>query len=174
MLLLAFFGIGHNLPAMAEEKKSIRKSPRSTNGAEVGLLWLSLVVGMTLHFTYSVSGMKYGIPFVDEGATGQVPWSNFAMKSTFYVVPFLFAVGSTGNPGRLLRRVHFIVACLFVLPNLAHLVGTIGAAKAPLDFAQMLLLTALLLANLQLVRLTRLWLKSAPSPSASEAPQDAG
>ena len=144
---------------MTEKIPARDEKPNAPSGSEIGLLWLSLVVGMTLHFTYAVSGMKYGIPFVDEGATGEVPWSNFAMKSTFYVLPFLFAVASTGNPGRLLRRVHFIVACLFILPNLAHLIGTIGAAKAPLDYAQIVLLAAVLISNLQLVRLTRLWVK---------------
>lgn len=139
-------------------------------GLEVALLWLSLVVGMTLHFTYDVSGIRYGVAFEAPDATGVVPWSSFVLKGLFYVLPFLMAVGALGGPGRAYRRVNLVVAVLFLLPNAAHVAGTASAADDVLGYAQILLLGALLLANLQLVRLARQWLSmGTPDTSAADA-----
>ncbi|MEM6294480.1 MAG: hypothetical protein AAGA54_24620 [Myxococcota bacterium] len=132
-------------------------SERSSTGYEVGLLWLVLVVGMVLHFNYGVSGLRYGVSMEIDGADGTVPWSNFGIKTVFYVVPLLLAVGSTGGPGRGYRLANFGLTLLFALANVMHLVTTAVTATDVLGYAQTVLLTGVLLANVQLIRLSHRW-----------------
>lgn len=136
---------------------------RETSGHEVGLLWLALVVGMVLHFNYGVSGLRYGIPIEQDGATGVVPWSNFTIKTVFYVVPLLLAVGATGGPGRGYRTLNLGLTGLFALANVMHLVTTTMMADDVLAYAQVVLLTAVVVVNVQLIRLSNRWRVSTPS-----------
>ncbi len=128
--------------------------------AKVSLLWLALVVGMTLHFTYGVSGLRFGIAMEAEGADGTVPWSNFGVKTIFYVIPFLMAVIATSVRARSFRLFNLVSTGLFALANTSHVVGTAMRADDPLDYAQVVLLSALLLANLQLIRVSLAWYRS--------------
>lgn len=130
---------------------------REANGHDVGVLWLALVVGMVLHFNYGVSGIRYGISFEQEGATGVVPWSNFMSKAVFYVVPLLLAAGAVGGPGRAYRNVNVGLACLFTLANGMHLVTTASAADDVLSYAQVVLLAGVLVVSLQLIRISLRW-----------------
>lgn len=130
---------------------------KRVNGLEVGFLWLCLVMGMVLHFNYEVSGIRYGVDFVRPGADGVVPLSNFAIKAVFYVLPLLLAVGATGSPGRPYRAVNLVLSSLFAFANAMHLIMTARGASDVLDYAQVLLLTAVLLANVQLIRLSSRW-----------------
>ncbi len=132
---------------------------RSTHAAPVGLLWLALVLGMILHFNYDVSGLRYGVPFEAADAKGSVPWSNFVVKCVFYVVPFLLAVATTGAPGRAYRIVNLVLAGLFTLANISHLITTARRADDTIDYAQIVLLTAVLIASVQLIRVSRSWLR---------------
>ncbi len=139
-------------------------------GLQVAVLWLALVVGMSLHFAYDVSGIRYGLAFEAPGADGTVPWSNFVVKGLFYVLPFLLAVVASAGPGRAWRRVNLGLAALFLLPNAAHVLGTARAAESVLGYAQILLLSALFLANVQLVRASRAW-AAAGTGAAADAQQ---
>ena len=128
-----------------------------THGHEVGLLWLVLVVGMVLHFNYGVSGIRYGIPFEQPDADGVVPWANFGIKTIFYVLPLMLAVGTTGSPGKTYRTINFGPTFLFALANAMHLVTTTIAAGDVLGYAQVVLLSGVMLANIQLIRLSSRW-----------------
>ncbi|MEM7151369.1 MAG: hypothetical protein AAF799_00935 [Myxococcota bacterium] len=127
------------------------------HGYDVALLWLVLVVGMVLHFNYGVSGLRYGVPLEQPGATGQVPWSNFVIKTVFYVVPLLMAVACTSDLDRKGRMAIFGMSLLFAVANAMHLVTTAMAADDVLGYAQIVLLGAVLLANGQLIRRSRRW-----------------
>lgn len=127
---------------------------------DVAIVWLVLVLGMVLHFNYGVSGLRYGVPIEQPGATGAVPWSNFWIKSVFYVVPMLMAVACTLRPGQLGRTVHAGVAVLFSVANAMHLATTLMAADDVLPYAQVVLLSAVVVANVQLIRLTFRWRSS--------------
>lgn len=123
----------------------------------IALLWLALVVGMVLHFTYDLSGLRYGVNIELPNATGTVPWSNFVIKALFYVLPFLLAVGATTFAGATYRLVNLVLSALFSLANAFHLFGTAMRAHDVTDYAQILLLLAVLVANAQLARLSYRW-----------------
>ena len=143
---------------------------RATAGLEVGLLWLVLVVGMVLHFNYGVSGLRYGVPFESPTADGTVPWANFGIKTIFYVMPLMLAVGTTGSASSTYRHVNRALAVVFAVANTAHLVGTMSSAADPLGYAQVVLLAGVLLANVQLIRLSSRWLRvDDPASSTSES-----
>lgn len=136
-----------------------RPGPERT---DVALVWLVLVLGMILHFNYGVSGLRYGVPIQQPGATGAVPWSNFGIKSVFYVVPLLMAVACTLRPGRAGRTFHAVLSVLFALANAMHFTTTLLSAADVLAYAQVVLLAAVLLANVQLIRLTFRWRGTSP------------
>jgi hypothetical protein len=123
----------------------------------IALLWLALVVGMSLHFTYDLSGLRYGVNIELPNATGTVPWSNFVIKALFYVVPFVLAVSATTFGGAVYRLVNLGLCVLFLLANAFHLVGTAMRAHDVTGYAQILLLGAVLLANAQLGRVAYRW-----------------
>lgn len=123
------------------------------------VLWLALVVGMTLHFTYDLSGLRYGVNIQLPSATGTVPWSNFVIKALFYVLPFLLAVSAMTFAGAAFRVVNFGFSVLFGFANAFHLVGTAMRADDVTGYAQILLLCAVLLANAQLGRVSYRWWK---------------
>lgn len=126
----------------------------------IAILWLALVVGMILHFTYDLSGLRYGVNIQLPNATGVVPWSNFVIKALFYVLPFLLAVSATTFGGAAFRVVNFGFSVLFVLANGFHLVGTAMRADDVTGYAQILLLCAVLIANAQLGRVSYRWWRS--------------
>lgn len=127
----------------------------------IALLWLALVIGMILHFTYDLSGLRYGVNITLPNATGTVPWSNFVIKALFYVVPFLLAVSATAFASATYRLVNFVFSLLFLLANAFHLVGTATRAHDVTGYAQILLLLAVLVANAQLGRASYRWWRAA-------------
>lgn len=139
----------------------------------IAVLWLALVVGMILHFNFDMSGLRYGVSVELPDATGLVPWSNFAIKVLFYVVPFLLAVLATTSPGPGYRAFHFIVTVIFGLANASHVVVTSLRASEVLGYAQVILLVAVLMANLQLSRVAHRWWRpgrvSEPAPDLSRS-----
>lgn len=138
-------------------------SDERADGLAISLLWLALVVGMVLHFTYDVSALRYGIDITIPGSTGTVPWSNFTIKALFYVLPFLLAVIAAGGAGKPYRAVNFGLAILFVLANASHIVVNAMRSSDVIGHAQTLLLTAVLVANAQLIRLSHRWWRPKPS-----------
>ncbi|HTU63396.1 MAG TPA: hypothetical protein VMF89_33270, partial [Polyangiales bacterium] len=111
-----------------------------------------------LHFNYELSGLRYGVNIALPNADGKVPWSNFVIKALFYVVPFLLAVAATSFYGRVYRACNFGLTLLFLLANGFHLVTTAMRSKDVTGYAQVLLLIAVLLANVQLTRISyRFW-----------------
>ena len=127
------------------------------DGLSVALLWLALVVGMTLHFTYDLSGLRYGVSIELPNANGTVPWSNFVIKGLFYVLPLLLSVAATTMPGSAFRLPNFGLSLLFLIANVFHVVGTAMRANDVIGYAQVLLLTAVLFANAQLCRVAYIW-----------------
>ena len=96
------------------------------------------------------------------------PWSNFVIKALFYVVPFLLAVAATGTPTPAYRPVNFVLSILFLLANASHVIITAMRATDVITYAQVLLLIAVLAANLQLCRVSRRWWR--PTKSETDAP----
>ena len=136
-------------------------SDERSDALVVAVLWLALVVGMILHFTYELSGLRYGVQLALPNADGTVPWSNFVIKALFYVVPFLLAIAATAFSGRIYKLSNFVLSLLFLLANAFHLVGTAMRAKDVTGYAQILLLIAVLIASLQLSRVSyRFWKKT--------------
>lgn len=131
------------------------------DGLAIALLWMGLVVGMVLHFNYDVSGLRYGVDIRLPDTTGVVPWSNFVVKALFYVVPFILAVVAAGGAGRGHRAVNLGFSGLFVLAHASHFVTTAMGATEVIGYAQALLLAAVLLANVQLIRLSLRWWRAA-------------
>jgi hypothetical protein len=138
----------------------------------IAVLWLTLVVGMVLHFNYDVSALRYGVSIELPNANGAVPWSNFVIKGLFYVVPLLLAVIATSLPGRGYRPVHFVLTVLFLLANVSHLWTTARGADDVIEYAQVLLLLAVLLANAQLCRLSYRWWRPLARAELSPAPAE--
>lgn len=133
----------------------------------VAVLWLALVVGMVLHFTYDVSGLRYGVKIALPNADGIVPWSNFVIKALFYVVPFLLSVAAVSLTGGIYRACNFWLTMLFLVANAWHVIATAMRAQEVIGYAQVLLLIAVLIANVQLSRISyRYW---RPTKSASSA-----
>lgn len=129
-----------------------------TDALAIAVLWLALVVGMVLHFTYELSSLRYGVNIALPNADGKVPWSNFVIKALFYVVPFLLSVAATSFSGRAYRASNFSLSLLFLLANGFHLIATSMRAKDVTGYAQVLLLAAVLIANVQLSRIShRFW-----------------
>lgn len=116
----------------------------------LAFLWLALVVGMSLHASYDLSALRYGVDVVIEGSTGSVPWSNVWLKSIFYVLPLLMAVGVAHFASLLWRRFHFAMALAFFLSNVAHLAKQGFRSGEPLEVAQTILLTAMVLISIPL------------------------
>jgi hypothetical protein len=135
-------------------------SEQRTDALTVAILWLALVVGMILHFTYELSGLRYGVNLALPNATGSVPWSNFVIKALFYVVPFLLAVAATAFSGRTYRACNFGLSLLFLLANAWHLIATAMRAKDVTSYAQILLLIAVLIASVQLSLVSRRFWKA--------------
>ncbi|MBV1860192.1 MAG: hypothetical protein KUG77_17395 [Nannocystaceae bacterium] len=133
------------------------RSEPGSRRLNVAIVWLVLVLGMMLHFNYEVSGLRYAVSMEQPGASGVVPWSNFWIKSIFYVLPMLMAVSCTLEPGRLGRTGHLAMSVLFALANGMHFTTTLLAASNVLAYAQVVLLAAVLIANIQLIRLIFRW-----------------
>lgn len=142
-------------------------SRRVPNRSDVGLLWIVLVVGMVLHFNYGVSGLRYGVSIEQPGATGVVPWSNFGIKAVFYVLPLLLAVSCTMPSESRMRTAHFALSILFGIANAMHLATTTMMADDTLAYAQVVLLAAVLVANVQLIRVVFRW-RGARGPASIE------
>lgn len=73
-------------------------------------------------------------------------------------MPFLLAVAATSFSGPIYRACNVGLTLLFLLANAFHLVATAMRAKDVTGYAQVLLLAAVLIANVQLTRISyRFW-----------------
>ena len=117
----------------------------------IAYLWLVLVVGMSLHASYDLSAIRFGVDVTIEGSKGAVPWSNFWLKTIFYVVPMLFGTACVVFAGKAFRWVNFAGAALFMLANLSHIASQGFHFSPPLEAAQTVLLVAMVLVNVPLV-----------------------
>lgn len=125
--------------------------PMTDSPARIAYLWLVLVVGMSLHASYDLSAIRYGVDVTIQGAQGAVPWSNFWLKSIFYVVPMLFGSACVVFDGKAFRWLDFAGATLFLLSNLSHVASQGFHLSPPLEAAQTVLLVAMVLVNVPLV-----------------------
>jgi hypothetical protein len=121
------------------------------------LLWLSLVLGMMLHFTFSISALQWGVDVVKPHAAGSVPWSNAGMKVAFYVVPLSFFLATFYVSHRLFIGGSLVLAGLFFFANTAHLIFEGLASFDPLGVAQACLMTTMVLLNAALVHALMQW-----------------
>lgn len=120
----------------------------------LGLLWLVIVVGMGLHAAYALSAIRYGASVAVADPTGAVPWSNTWLKTIFYVVPMLVAVGCIVYRGRKWRRFNFVLAAFFLFSNVSHVASQGFREIAPLPVAQTILLVAMVVINVPLLTLS--------------------
>ncbi|MEM9066942.1 MAG: hypothetical protein AAGE52_00510 [Myxococcota bacterium] len=117
----------------------------------IAVLWFVLVVGMILHFTYSLTGLRYGVSIESPNATGVVPWSNVGLKATFYVVPALLGTLTLYLKHRVFRILSTIAAALFLLANGAHFAAEGVTPESSVQASQSILLGTMVVWSLLLV-----------------------
>lgn len=126
------------------------------------ILWILLVFCYFIHGYYHLAELFFGMDIKVPDASGKVPTAVHIFSSVVEILPLAIGLATLYINAKWFRWIGFILAIIFVLLNIVHLVQTVFIE--PDDIRQVVLLSFIVVLNLVLIKETNKHRKYTPEP----------